>query len=108
EALHDMPRPVDVLDAMRRAVRDDGAVVIMDEAVASAFAPDGDDVERLMYGYSILMCLPDSLATPGSVGTGTVMRQATLERYATEAGFSRIEELPIEDFAMFRFTRLVH
>ena len=108
EALHDMPRPVEVLDAMRRAVRGDGAVVIMDEAVAPAFAPDGDEVERLMYGYSILMCLPDSLATPGSVGTGTVMRQATLERYATEAGFSRIEELPIEDFAMFRFTRLVH
>jgi len=108
EALHDMPRPVEVLDAMRRAVRDDGAVVIMDEAVAHGFAPDGDDVERLMYGYSILMCLPDSLATPGSVGTGTVMRQSTLERYATEAGFSRIEELPIEGFALFRFTRLVH
>ena len=108
EALHDMPRPVEVLDAMRRAVRDDGAVVIMDEAVAPGFAPDGDDVERLMYGYSILMCLPDSLATPGSVGTGTVMRQSTLERYATEAGFSRIEELPIEGFALFRFTRLVH
>ncbi|MGW4928985.1 class I SAM-dependent methyltransferase [Agromyces sp. NPDC004153] len=108
EALHDMPRPVEVLDAMRRAVRDDGAIVIMDEAVAPGFAPGGDDVERLMYGYSILICLPDSLATPGSVGTGTVMRQSTLERYATEAGFSRIEELPIEDFAMFRFTRLVH
>lgn len=108
EALHDMPRPVEVLDAMRRAVRDDGAVVIMDEAVAPGFAPDGDEVERLMYGYSILLCLPDSLATPGSVGTGTVMRQSTLERYATEAGFSGIEELPIEGFALFRFTRLVH
>jgi len=107
EALHDMPRPVEVLDAMRRAVRDDGAVVIMDEAVAPEFAPDGDEIERLMYGFSILVCLPDSLSTPGSVGTGTVMRQSTLEKYATEAGFSSIEELPIEDFAFFRFTRLV-
>ena len=108
EALHDMPRPVEVLDAIRRAVRADGAVVIMDEAVAPEFAADGDDVERLMYGYSILICLPDSLSTPGSVGTGTVMRQSTLERYAREAGFSSIEELPIEGFALFRFTRLVH
>lgn len=108
EALHDMPRPVEVLDAIRRAVRADGAVVIMDEAVAPEFTADGDDVERLMYGYSILICLPDSLSTPGSVGTGTVMRQSTLERYAREAGFSSIEELPIEGFALFRFTRLVH
>ena len=107
EALHDMPRPVEVLEAIRRAARTDGEVVIMDEAVASEFAPDGDDVERIMYGYSILICLPDSLSTPGSVGTGTVMRQSTLERYAKEAGFSGIEELPIEGFASFRFTRLL-
>jgi len=107
EALHDMPFPVEVLTAIRRAVKPDGEVVIMDEAVAERFAPDGDDVERVMYGYSIFVCLPDSLSTPGSVGTGTVMRQSTLERYAREAGFSGIEELPIEGFAFFRFTRLV-
>ena len=107
EALHDMPRPVEVLGAIRRAVRPDGEVVIMDEAVAPSFSPDGDDVERVMYGYSILLCLPDSLSTPGSVGTGTVMRQSTLERYAKDAGFSGIEELPIEGFASFRFTRLL-
>jgi len=107
EALHDMPFPVDVLAAIRRAVKPDGEVVIMDEAVAPAFAPDGDGVERMMYGYSIFVCLPDSLSAPGSVGTGTVMRQATLEQYARTAGFSGIEELPIDGFASFRFTRLV-
>ncbi|MFD4422417.1 class I SAM-dependent methyltransferase [Agromyces sp. NPDC058484] len=107
EALHDMPFPVDVLAAIRRAVKPDGEVVIMDEAVASGFAPEGDDVERIMYGYSLLVCLPDSLSTPDSVGTGTVMRQSTLERYAREAGFAGIEELPIEGFAFFRFTRLL-
>ncbi|WP_022892196.1 SAM-dependent methyltransferase [Agromyces subbeticus] len=107
EALHDMPRPVEVLEAIRRAVRPDGVVVIMDEAVAAGFAPDGDETERIMYGYSLLVCLPDSLSTPGSVGTGTVMRQSTLERYAREAGFAGIEELPIEGFASFRFTRLL-
>ena len=82
EAVHDMPFPVEVLAAIRRAAKPDGHVVIMDEAVADAFAPDGDDVERVMYGYSVLLCLPDSLSTPGSVGTGTVMRPATLDRYA--------------------------
>ncbi|MFF2369196.1 class I SAM-dependent methyltransferase [Agromyces sp. NPDC058110] len=103
EALHDMPDPVAVLASIRRAVRSDGVVVVMDEAVAETFSPPGDDVERAMYGYSLLICLPDSMSAPDSVATGTVMRQATLERYAREAGFSAVGILPIEGFAAFRF-----
>jgi SAM-dependent methyltransferase len=106
EALHDMPFPVRVLQSIRSMVKPDGVVVVMDEAVADAFDPPGDELERLMYAYSLLICLPDSLSTPGSVGTGTVMRQSTLERYAVEAGFSRVAKLPIEDFSVFRFYRL--
>lgn len=107
EALHDMPDPVGVLRAVREAVRDDGAVIVMDEAVADSFAPDGDEIERIMYAYSLFICLPDSMSTPGSVATGTVMRPATLERYALEAGFRGIEVLPIEGFSAFRFYRLL-
>ncbi len=103
EALHDMPDPVGVLAALRRAVRADGVVVVMDEAVAETFSPPGDEIERVMYGYSLFVCLPDSMSTPGSVATGTVMRQATLERYAREAGFSGVSVLPIEGFSAFRF-----
>jgi 2-polyprenyl-3-methyl-5-hydroxy-6-metoxy-1,4-benzoquinol methylase len=51
ECVHDMPRPVDVLAAMSRAVASDGLVVIMDEAVADDFHAPGDQVEQLMYGY---------------------------------------------------------
>lgn len=103
EALHDMPFPVQVLAALRKMCRPGGVVVVMDEAVADTFAPDGDDVERLMYGYSLFVCLPDSLSTPGSVGTGTVMRAATLAAYAKEAGFTGVQVLPIEGFCAFRF-----
>jgi hypothetical protein len=31
-----------------------------------------------------------------------------LTDYATRAGFSRVEVLPIEDFSLFRFYRLHH
>lgn len=107
EALHDMPHPVDVLAAIHASVRDDGHVIVMDEAVASVFAADGDDIERIMYAYSVFICLPDSMSTPGSTATGTVMRPATLEAYARRAGFAGIEILPIEGFAAFRFYRLL-
>lgn len=103
EALHDMPDPVGVLAALHRAVKPDGVVVIMDEAVAEQFTAPGDPIERVMYGYSLFVCLPDSMSTAGSVATGTVMRRSTLARYAREAGFRDAVALPIEGFAAFRF-----
>jgi hypothetical protein len=59
-----------------------------------------------MYGFSLMCCLADGLAHAPSAGTGTVMRPATLRRYAVEAGFTDVEVLDIaHDF--FRFYRLV-
>ena len=107
ECVHDLPRPVEVLAGMRRGLRPGGAVVVMDEAVAESFAPPGDDLERLMYGFSLFICLPDGLSSQPSVGTGTVMRPETLRRYARAAGFADVEVLPIEDFGFWRFYRLV-
>ena len=105
ECIHDMPHPVEVLASMHRLAGEDGIVLVMDERVAESFAAPADEIERLMYGWSTLVCLPDGMAHPDSVGTGTVMRPAILERYAREAGFGRIEILPVEhDF--WRFYRL--
>src|SRR5215470_7691082 len=105
EALHDMSRPVEVLRACRQLLAPDGSVLIVDERVADAFVAPGDQVERLMYGFSILCCLPSGMADQPSAATGTVMRADTLRRYAGEAGFRATEVLPIaNDF--FRFYRL--
>jgi SAM-dependent methyltransferase len=106
ECIHDMPRPVEVLADMRRAVREGGPVIVMDEAVAETFVAPGDDVDRMMYAYSLFICLPDGLSHHPSVGTGTVMRPDVLRGYAREAGFADVEILPIEDFALFRFYSL--
>jgi SAM-dependent methyltransferase len=106
ECIHDMPRPVEVLSAVRRALGPDGFLVVMDEAVADKFAPHGDELERLMYGFSLCVCLPDGLSSQPSVGTGTVMRADTLRGYAEQAGFPGFEVLPIEDFGFWRFYKL--
>ncbi|MEU6135112.1 class I SAM-dependent methyltransferase [Nocardioides sp. NPDC047086] len=106
ECVHDMPRPVEVLSAVRRTLVPGGSLVVMDEAVADCFAPDGDDLERIMYGFSLFVCLPDGLSSPPSVGTGTVMRPSTLKEYGEAAGFSGFEVLPIEEFGFWRFYRL--
>jgi 2-polyprenyl-3-methyl-5-hydroxy-6-metoxy-1,4-benzoquinol methylase len=106
ECIHDMSRPVEALQAMRSMAGEDGAVLVVDERVGEDFVAPSNKIERLMYGYSILHCLPVGMAERPSAGTGTVMRPATLRRYATEAGFSRVEILPIEN-DLWRFYRLV-
>jgi len=102
EALHDMSRPVDVLRTIRGMLADGGSVLIADERTEDSFRAPTTDLERLYYGFSILTCLPSGMVGPDAAGTGTVMRADTLRRYATEAGFSRVDVLPIEhDFWRF-------
>ncbi|MEA2635179.1 MAG: hypothetical protein QOH92_1946 [Chloroflexota bacterium] len=105
ETIHDMSDPVRVLKAMRGLVAPGGAVLVADEKVAEAFTAPGDELERFMYGWSVLHCLPVGKVDPPALGTGTVMRPDILRAYAKQAGFSGVEILPIEhDF--WRFYRL--
>jgi hypothetical protein len=77
----------------------------MDERVAETFTAPADDVERLIYGFSLLLCLTNALAESPSVGTGAVMRPATLRAYAAAAGFRDVEILPIDNDS-WQFYRL--
>lgn len=107
ECVHDMAHPVEVLAGARRLVKPDGMVVVIDEAVGDAFGEGTDEVERLMYGFSIFVCLPDGMSQEGSVATGTVMRPSKLDEYARDAGFAGITVLPIDN-DLWRFYELKH
>ncbi len=106
ECIHDLSDPVSVLQNMRQLAGQDGTVLIADERVGDSFTPTGNDVEWMMYGWSVLHCLPVGMDDEHSACTGTVMRTDTLSQYAREAGFRGIEVLPIENF-FFRIYRLV-
>lgn len=102
ESIHDMSQPVAALKAMRNLAGDQGSVLVVDERVGESFSASGNDVEWMMYGWSVLHCLPVVKAEEPSAETGTVMRPDTLRRYAKEAGFKDVQILPIENF-FFRF-----
>lgn len=106
ETIHDMSNPVGALRAMRALAKEGGAVVIADEKVALEFTAPGDQVERFLYGWSAVHCLPCGMADSPSAGTGTVMRPSRLREYVREAGYADIEILPIEN-DVWRFYRLV-
>jgi SAM-dependent methyltransferase len=105
EALHDMARPVNALRAARAALAPGGAVLVVDERVADTFTAPGDEVERLMYGWSVTHCLPTQLVEQPSAALGTVMRAGTVRALAAKAGFAHVDVLPVDnDF--FRLYRL--
>jgi 2-polyprenyl-3-methyl-5-hydroxy-6-metoxy-1,4-benzoquinol methylase len=106
ECVHDMSDPVSALRTMRKLVTGTGSVLVVDERVGDTFTPTGNDVEWMMYGWSVLHCLPVGMADHPATGTGTVMRTDTLREYARQAGFREVEVLPIENF-FFRFYRLI-
>lgn len=105
ECIHDLAQPVEVLASMCRLARADGQVIVMDERVNERFGGPGDEIERLMYGFSLFICLPDGMSHTPSAATGTVMRPDTLRGYARQAGFADIEVLPIDN-DLWRFYRL--
>ena len=105
ETLHDIARPIDALLAWRRALARGGAVVIADEKVAERFTAPGDETERFMYGFSVLHCLPSSMAAPDSAALGTVLRAATVHELTAAAGFDRCAEIDV-DAGFFRIYEL--
>ena len=80
-------------------------MLVVDEKVAETFTAPGDEVERMMYGWSVTHCLPTQLAEQPSAALGTVMRAGAVRELAADAGFSRVDVLPVDnDF--FRLYRL--
>ncbi len=105
EALHDMSRPVDALRVARGLLREQGFVIVADEAVEDEFTAPASLEEQYHYSWSVLACLPAVMADPDTAATGAVMRPATLRRYALEADFRDLEVLPVKA-EMLRFYRL--
>jgi SAM-dependent methyltransferase len=105
EALHDLARPAEALKAARGALAEGGTLLVVDERVADSFVAPGDEVERMMFGWSVTHCLPTQLAEQPSAALGTALRADTVRELAAEAGFGRVEVLPVaNDF--FRLYRL--
>jgi 2-polyprenyl-3-methyl-5-hydroxy-6-metoxy-1,4-benzoquinol methylase len=105
EAIHDLAKPVEALASIRRILGPEGVAIVADERTADDFTAPADEVERLFYGFSVLVCLPAGRSETPSAATGTVMRADTFRSYASEAGFAGVEVLDIPH-DLLRFYRL--
>jgi SAM-dependent methyltransferase len=97
EALHDMGDPVGTLRAARSVLAPGSSVYVADERVEHEFTPDADIVERMQYAFSVLHCLPATMAEDPAIANGTVLRMPTLVDWASVAGFDHVEDLQVDD-----------
>jgi 2-polyprenyl-3-methyl-5-hydroxy-6-metoxy-1,4-benzoquinol methylase len=106
EAIHDISRPVEVLDGIRRSLEPGSTLIVTDENVGETFTAPAGMGERFCYASSVTLCLPNSMAEQPSAALGAVMRPETLRRLAQEAGFRDIEILDHIELDAQRFYRL--
>ncbi len=104
EAIHDMPRPVEALAAMRRLAAPSGTVLVAEMRIGERFTLPAPPNDRLNYGWSVLTCLASSMCGEGPAGTGTLLRRGTLESFARQAGYTSVEDagVPHEGWTFWR------
>lgn len=99
DCLHDMPRPDLTLAAVRRALRDDGVLVVKEIRSTGDFRTDRKNpVHAMMYGSSLTTCLASATSIPDGLGLGTLgLHPEALERLCLAAGFSSVTMHDIGD-----------
>lgn len=99
DCLHDMPRPVEAIQAIRRAIRDDGIWLIKEiRSGATWQANQRNPVLAMLYGTSVATCMSSALSEPGGAGLGTVgLPRQLAERWCREAGFGSFQVHDFDD-----------
>jgi ubiquinone/menaquinone biosynthesis C-methylase UbiE len=107
DAIHDQAQPARVLEAIHRALRP-GGVLLMVDIKASSNVEDNKGVPLATYKYTVstLHCMSVSLAL-GGAGLGTVWGRQLAESMLADAGFSDVtvverESDPINNYYIAR------
>ncbi|MDA1076822.1 MAG: class I SAM-dependent methyltransferase [Proteobacteria bacterium] len=99
DCIHDMTHPVQVIAAIRRAMKDDGTWLIKDIRSAADFKQNmRNPLLAMFYGFSVSACMSSALSEPGGAGLGTLgFNPEVAQRMVAEAGFGRFQEHDFQD-----------
>lgn len=104
-ALHDMNDPQRALASLAGALAPAGAILVGDAKVEDEFVAPAGPLDRMFSAFSVLHCLPATLAEGGGHAHGTVLRGPTVVAWTTGAGLRRATRLAI-DHPTWSFYRL--
>ena len=98
-----MAQPVQVLRHLRELLAPDGILLVADAKMADHLEDNLTAQGHNHYNWSVLHCLPQARTDPDSAATGCGMGPDMVRQYATQAGFSQCEILPIEHEGWYFF-----
>ncbi|WP_162564331.1 MULTISPECIES: class I SAM-dependent methyltransferase [Microbacterium] len=104
-ALHDMSDPQRALASLAAMVAPDGAVLVGEAKVDDEFTAPGGPLDRMFSAFSVLHCLPATLAEGTGPAHGAVLRASTVLAWSARAGLRRAARLAI-DHPTWSFYRL--
>ena len=98
DCMHDLPRPAEVVRAIRLSIRPDGCWIIKDIRTSDRLEENLENpLAPLFYGFSVLYCMSSSLSEPGGSGLGTMGFTPELAREMTRAGgFTQFRKLDFD------------
>ena len=99
DCLHDMPRPVEAMAAVRRAIKPVGTWLIKEIRSSNRWSDNlKNPLLAMMYSTSVLTCMSSAMSEPGGAGLGTLgLDPQRLERMCAEAGFTRFTQHDFDD-----------
>jgi 2-polyprenyl-3-methyl-5-hydroxy-6-metoxy-1,4-benzoquinol methylase len=109
DCLHDMTQPAQIVNAIRKAISDDGTWLVADIKSQPTYEQnvEKNPMAAMMYGFSVMVCMSSSLSEPDGAGLGTLgLHSDLLEDMTRDAGFTQFEPLnlghPINAFYVVR------
>lgn len=89
DCVHDMGDPVGALTHIRKALKPDGTLMIVEPFANDRLEDNLNPVGRLYFAASTVFCTPASLSQEVGLGLGAQAGEARMRAVAMEAGFTR-------------------
>ena len=89
DALHDMGDPIGAARHVHDVLDDDGTWMVVEPAAGDHVEDNLNPVGRAYYGFSTLLCTPNSLSQEVGMALGTQAGPARIRDVTTAAGFTR-------------------
>lgn len=96
DCVHDLVDPLGTLKRIRQLLAPGGTYLMVEPKVADRLEDNVNPIAAMMYGFSVLHCLTQSLAHDGA-GLGACWGEAKARELAHEAGFTHFERLDIRN-----------
>jgi ubiquinone/menaquinone biosynthesis C-methylase UbiE len=89
DALHDMGDPVGAVAQMRKILKPDGTLMLVEPKAGDALADNLNPVGRVYYAFSTSVCVPASLNQEVGAALGAQAGEKRLSEVVRQGGFSR-------------------